>query len=93
MTDKETIQNLEGLKIAVPVLTEVADKAISALQERIDREKGCEYCNNTVLPSEGIPHEFLILENAIYYYDGSKRGWEGTVIEHCPWCGRALKEG
>lgn len=34
MTDRETIQNLEGLKIAVPALTEVVDNAISALEER-----------------------------------------------------------
>ena len=52
--------------------------------------KGCEHCNNIALPLEGGPHEFYILGNVQYYFDATY-GWEGTVIEHCPWCGRPLK--
>lgn len=65
-------------------------EAISALQEKIKREKGGEHCNNIAMPPEGGPHEFIILDNGLYYYC-SEYGWEGTVIEHCPWCGRPLK--
>ena len=57
---------------------------------RAKKYKGCEYCNNKELPFTGGAHEFLILDNAIYYYDAAY-GWEGTIIEYCPWCGRKLK--
>ena len=57
---------------------------------RAKKYKGCEYCNNKELPFPGGAHEFLILDNAMYYYDATD-GWEGIVIEYCPWCGRKLK--
>lgn len=89
MTDREAVMMLEG-SACTPVMRRAINKGQSALQERIGREKGCEHCSSTVLPSEGSPHEFYILGNALYYYD-PLFGWEGTVIEYCPWCGRPLK--
>ena len=60
------------------------------LQEREERSKGCEHCNNKKLPLEGGAHDFRILGNAIFYYDATF-GWEGTTIGRCPWCGRWLE--
>lgn len=89
MTDREAITMLKGCA-CTPVMRRAINKGVKALREKIEREKGCEHCNNTVLPPEGGPHEFIIWDNGLYYYD-STYGWEGTVIEHCPWCGRPLK--
>lgn len=95
MTDREAIKILEGFYHSEKAekygdVPQARGLAISALQEKIEREKGCEHCNNIAMPPKGGPHEFIILDNGLYYYC-SEYGWEGTVIEHCPWCGRKLK--
>lgn len=92
MTDREAIEFLGyKAKRAHPCDIKYYDRAISALQEREERNKGCEHCNNKVVPfGEGGAHDFRILGNAIYYYD-EVFGWEGVEIELCPWCGRPLK--
>ena len=89
MTDREAIAMLEGCA-CTPVMRKAINKGISALQEREERARGCEYCNNKELPTEGGIHDFRILGDAIYYYDDAY-GWEGTLIEYCPHCGKQLK--
>ena len=51
MTDgKKAIATLTGLKMMVGTKAkEVCDVAISALQEREERIKGCKYCTGVVL--------------------------------------------
>lgn len=45
MTDHKAIAIFTGLKMMVGTQAkEACDAAISALQERIDREKGCDWC-------------------------------------------------
>lgn len=51
----------------------------------------CEHCkpNKQALSKPGHPHEFIIDDGAIFYYD-SMDGWEGEKIDYCPMCGRRL---
>jgi hypothetical protein len=71
--------------------TIACDIAITALREKIEREKGCELCRDkTPIPQFGMPHEFLIRGDSLLFYD-QELGWEGTKISHCPQCGRKLK--
>ena len=54
MTDgKKAIATLAGLKMMVGTKAkEVCDVAISALQEREERSKGCAYCNDVAIDME-----------------------------------------
>lgn len=54
MTDgKKAIATLAGLKMMVGTKAkEVCDVAISALQEREERSKGCVYCNDVAIDIE-----------------------------------------
>ena len=98
MTDREAIEWLveylddyyDELYTTDELTPDVANVCLSALQEREERSKGCEHCNNKKLPLEGGAHDFRILGNAIFYYDATF-GWEGTTIGRCPWCGRWLE--
>ena len=51
----------------------------------------CEYCkpNKQALSKPGHPHEFIIDDGAIFYYD-SLDGWEGEKINYCPYCNQRL---
>ena len=95
MTDREAIALMES---DLPYFCDDEDDmtkqtyllAISALQERIDREKGCEYCNGNV-------DERPFLDSKDLYI--SEGGWltlsdeehDFCKIEFCPKCGRRLK--
>ena len=68
------------------------DKAIQALQEKAEREKGCEYCNNH------RPLLALYTECSIEVDDRELSVWQGLKCEEtfkisfCPMCGRKLVE-
>lgn len=62
------------------------------LQEKTQREQGCEYCKGKLDDWEAAPHEFRIDENVLYYSD-SQFGWEGTAANYCFNCGRKLDGG
>lgn len=51
----------------------------------------CEYCkpDKQALSKPGHPHEFIIDDGAIFYYD-SLDGWEGEKIDYCPYCNQRL---
>lgn len=49
MTDREAIKRLENCA-ASPYMMAAIDLAISALQEREERSKGCEWCKDLANP-------------------------------------------
>lgn len=51
----------------------------------------CEHCkpDKQALSKPGHPHEFIIDDGAIFYYD-SMDGWEGEKIDYCPYCSQCL---
>lgn len=51
----------------------------------------CEHCkpDKQALSKPGHPHEFIIDDGAIFYYD-SLDGWEGEKIDYCPYCNQRL---
>lgn len=51
MTDREAIKRLENCA-ASPYMMAAIDLAISALQEREERSKGCAYCNDVAIDME-----------------------------------------
>ena len=53
MTDQKAIAIFTGLKMMVGTeAKEACDVAISALQEREERSKGCVYCNDVAIDME-----------------------------------------
>ena len=55
---------------------------------------GCTVCGANCAMTDwgdGMPHEYRVAEGAIFFFD-SQFGWEGTDINYCPQCGRALRE-
>lgn len=55
-----------------------------------DKWEPCEHCRPSTWPPDMFgPHDFPVVDNAIYYYDVDD-GWEGEEINFCPWCGRPL---
>lgn len=66
--------------------------AIQALQEKLERDKGCEYCTGNI---DSRP--YLVKEDGEYaYIDGKGRLTVNDVCEKqlnlCPMCGRKLVE-
>ncbi len=51
MNDREAIKRLENCA-ASPYMMAAIDLAISALQEREERSKGCVYCNDVAIDIE-----------------------------------------
>ena len=53
----------------------------------------CERCiqDGCLEWEDGMPHEFRVHEDAIYYFD-RHYGWEGETISFCPFCGRPLTD-
>ena len=69
---------------------EMAEAALSVLQEREERSKGCEYCNGDV-----DERPFLDSEDLYISEDGwltlSDEDHDFCKINFCPMCGRKLK--
>lgn len=59
--------------------------AISALQEREERSKGCEFCNTYDFGRCGID------EHRIFMAGGNSRVDANEQFKFCPRCGRPLK--
>lgn len=100
MTDgKKAIATLAGLKMMVGTKAkEVCDVAISALQEREERSKGCEYCADHKYNVEDcvmLSHDKSDFDSGMYIYDGELISNSGEFqcvrINFCPMCGRPLK--
>ena len=77
------------------------ETAIEALQEKLERDKGCEYCNcsttefeitvsDTVDFCKYCPHEKCL--NDYGNDDCYGVGFKCIETEHCPKCGRKLGE-
>lgn len=104
-----TQRQIEELKSNLPTLVtqeyydsfnlaiEVKQKAIQALQEKAEREKGCEYCNDyavdgacdsdgTMRVDKGNEHclPYIAVNNETY---GTSDLFD---INYCPMCGRKL---
>ena len=70
--------------------------AIQALQEKLERDKGCEYCTGDVDNRE----ELLSTDDGCVYIDGNNnltyQDHSGFTIDNeinvCPMCGRKLVE-
>lgn len=65
--------------------TEAIERAISALQEREERSKGCEFCNTYDFRRCGID------EHRIFMTGGNSRVNANEQFKFCPRCGRPLK--
>ena len=57
------------------------EKAIQALQEKAEREKGCSFCNDK---------DVFMFEAVSYSYQEPLRNVENIDFEFCPKCGRKL---
>lgn len=65
--------------------TEAIERAISALQEREERSKGCEFCNTYDFGRCGID------EHDVFMAGGNSRVDADDQFKFCPMCGRKLK--
>ena len=64
--------------------------ALTALREKADREKGCEYCRGNVKGLvDGDTTIFISHEDKVFYADRS--GMDYLDWKHCPMCGRKLE--
>lgn len=91
MTDREAIKILEGFYHSEKAekygdVPQARGLAISALQERIDREKGCEYCRRKCFDRVGIDN------HGVYLSSGSSWPPESEKFRLCPMCGKPLME-
>ena len=104
-----TQRQIEELKSNLPTLVtqeyydsfnlanEVKQKAIQALQEKAERDKGCEYCNNGTAEyacdSDGMMRIDKGNEHCLPYIAVNNDTY-GTSdlfdINYCPMCGRKL---
>lgn len=93
MTDREAIKALKlegGLEISgkpgrAAEFLEGLSVAESALQEREERSKGCEFCNTYDFGRCGID------EHRIFMAGGNSRVDANEQFKFCPRCGRPLK--
>lgn len=70
--------------------SEALGKAISALREKTERSKGCEYCCTHIVDDKD--HGKIvetIFNNHLCTYDSD--GAKGEIFNFCPMCGRELK--
>lgn len=81
------VQNGNGLA----TLNYVAlDVAIQALQEKLERENGCEYCmGDTKELIDGETTLFITRDDEAFYADWNGQG--DLEFKFCPMCGRKLK--
>lgn len=101
MTDREAIEILrEEHKYCLEpcFIMNAISAAISALQEREERSKGCEYCADHKYNVEDcvmLSHDESDFDSGMYIYDGeliSNSGeFQCVKINYCPMCGRPLK--
>lgn len=102
MTDREAITMLKGCA-CTPVMRRAINKGISALQEREERSKKCEYCGDKVMVLRHISCEDCIDDQDGIMCGKLKRcppddndRYYKCVVDgennFCPMCGRKLKE-
>lgn len=79
MAEIEYYHGFEGLDAVRKALSDAYALAVSALQERIDREKGCERCQ--------------IFENDPQFLFSRGNGqYDEIMFKYCPVCGCKLKK-
>ncbi len=75
----------EGYCLEPCYVTNAIKRAITALQEREERSKGCEFCNTYDFGRCGID------EHRIFMTGGNSRVDANEQFKFCPRCGRPLK--
>ena len=96
MTDREAIKRLENCA-ASPYMMAAIDLAISALQEREKRSKGCEFCDGTERSMMFRKGECAAMSDEVYVsgdaiiIDYGCKAYDTVKIGFCPMCGRPLK--
>lgn len=101
-----TQRQIEELKSNLPTLVtqeyydsfnlaiEVKQKAIQALQEKAEREKGCEYCKDEKsMPTGNKNTGFYLAGEALTYTAQAAADddfEDNTFVNYCPMCGRKL---
>lgn len=96
MTDREAIKRLENCA-ASPYMMAAIDLAISALQEREKRSKGCEFCDGTERSMMFRKGECAAMNDEVYVsgdaiiIDYGCKAYDTVKIGFCPMCGRPLK--
>lgn len=96
MTDREAIKRLENCA-ASPYMMAAIDLAISALQEREERSKGCEFCGAKLYfkttqharPLLAPLTEVQALRDKLLDLTGEV--YVEINADFCPMCGRPLK--
>lgn len=101
MTDREAIARFEpyiGNECYRKEFQEACALAISAIKEREERSKGCEYCADHKYNVEDcvmLSHDKSDFDSGMYIYDGELISNSGEFqcvrINFCPMCGRPLK--
>ena len=98
MTDHKAIAIFTGLKMMVGTQAkEACDAAISALQEREKRSKGCEFCDGTERSMMFRKGECVAMNDEVYVsgdaiiIDYGCKAYDTVKIGFCPMCGRPLK--
>lgn len=80
MTDREAIELLSSVDVwDYPEMEAANAAAIAALQERIDRERGCNLCNSG------------LVDDLVCYVPMDSGGSYDPDINFCPKCGRKMK--
>ena len=87
---KRSINVLTSYKYSPLAISHSIDLAIQALQEKLERDKGCEYCTGNI-----DSRTYLVKEDGEYaYIDKKNRLTVNDVCEkqlnYCPMCGRKL---
>lgn len=88
MTDREAIEILQEEHrycLEPCYIMNAIKQAITALQEREERSKGCEFCNTYDFGRCGID------EHRIFMAGGNSRVDVNEQFKFCPRCGRPLK--
>ena len=112
MTDEKAIEILETIdfpcrhcpldymcrKAESGLCNEAFEIAAQAIRERIEREKGCEYCNDekrmVARSGHAGKHGFYLAGNALTYSQqvaADDDFEDDCFINFCPMCGRELK--
>lgn len=91
MTDKEAIEEIEQSGLyGNQVHQKTLELALSALREKQEREKGCEFCNGDTFKSVGAKTIFDMRK--VFLCGGDSMPEESERFKFCPMCGRELKE-
>lgn len=86
--DELLLYRSDEFKLSVSMDTNVM--AVEALQEKLERDKGCAYCDI----AKNSPIVYLEYLNRFGFLGGNTQVDEVTrkSISHCPMCGRKLVE-